>query len=216
MPALLLAASLDWGSPWLELLGELLRAGRIIIGRVAREGVYEVLRYECTLELRDPKGMQADIHKREKVRYLQDYVNTFQDQAWGNGQIFLNYRCSPGTPVDQYQLGHNTLKLISLRDTRNRGDMDEFDIEWLMRDGFLRSTGFWGTAINHRSRDVSVNVIFPPSRPPSAASIYERRRQRTTALSPGSHRILPDGRHVISWHIARPRLYEDYILKWKW
>ncbi len=216
MSTLALLMNLDWTSAWPDLVGELLRAGRAILGQLPRAGVYEVLRYECTVELRDAEGMQARVHKRETVRYLQDYVTTFQDQAWGSGQILLNYRCFPGTPVDQYQLGHNTHKLISLRETRNRGDSDQYDIEWRIRGGFLKSTGFWGTSINHRSRDVSVSIIFPASRPPSTGSLYERRSQRTTVLGPADRHMLPDGRHVLSWHVSRPRLYEDYILKWRW
>ena len=78
--------------------------------------------------------------KKDKVKYLQDYITAFQDQAWGNGEFLLNYKCSPGIPVDEYQLGHNTYKLISLREVRNKGDVDEFNITWNMKNGFLKST----------------------------------------------------------------------------
>jgi len=68
----------------------------------------EVLRYESTLELKDRGGERATFKKREQVRYLQDNVIAYQDQAWGDGEILVNYRCSPGTPVDRYQSGYKT------------------------------------------------------------------------------------------------------------
>jgi len=54
--------------------------------------MYEVLEYESTLELKDRGGKRATFKKREKVRYLQDNVIAYQDQAWGDGEILVNYR----------------------------------------------------------------------------------------------------------------------------
>ena len=44
--------------------------------------------------------------KRQRVRYLQNNIIAYQDQAWGDGEMLVNYRCSPGVPVDRYKLGH--------------------------------------------------------------------------------------------------------------
>jgi len=30
------------------------------------------------------------------VRYLQDNVIAYRDQAWGDGEILVDYRCTPG------------------------------------------------------------------------------------------------------------------------
>jgi hypothetical protein len=60
-------------------------------------GMYEVLEYESTLELLDAKGQRATFRKREKVRYLQDNVIAYRDQAWGDGEILLQHRCTPDT-----------------------------------------------------------------------------------------------------------------------
>jgi len=128
--------------------------------------MYEVLEYESTLELLDPAGERAVFRKREKVRYLQDGVIAYQDQAWGDGDILLDYRCAPGKPVDQYRLGHKTYILISRRDVRNKGDTDEFRIEWGMRDSFLRQTEQWETHIKHRMKHLKISVVFPKSRLP--------------------------------------------------
>lgn len=112
--------------PWFEIAGEIWKIGRKVMRGFSNEGMYEVLDYESTLELKDKRGENAIVRKREKVRYLQDNIIAYQDQAWGDGEILLNYRCSPGTPVDRYRPGHKTYILISLHDVKNRGDIDEF------------------------------------------------------------------------------------------
>ena len=210
----LLAIVLDL--PWLAMIGNLWRIGRRILRGFANEGIYEVLDYECTLELKDRDGKKAIIHKREKVRYLQDYIIAYEDQAWGDGEILLDYHCSPGVPVDEYRLGHKTYKLISLREFKNKGDVDEFNIEWKMRNGFLKQMGFWGISINHRTNKVTIKVIFPKNRPPRNVSVTESNLQRTRNLGKDSQQILADGRSMIVWENTNPRLYEDYILKWEW
>jgi len=174
------------------------------------------LDYECKLILKDRAGNIATVQKREKIRYLQDYVTSYQDEAWGDGEILLRYRCSPGVPVDEYRLGHNTYKLISLREFRNKGDIDEFNIEWEMRNGFLKSIGFWGTAINHRTKKITIKVVFPKDRPPLQVSITESNLRKTHVLGKEDQRILPDGRPMVVWENTNPRLYENYVLRWEW
>lgn len=135
----------------LELLQALLRADFLTIfvklilphlPRLLRQlaGSYEVLDYETTLELFDPEGKLAKYTKHQKVQFLQDNVIAFQDQAWGDGEIFAEYKCSPGYPVDTYRDGNKYRVLISLRETKNRGDIEEFHIERTITDGFMRPT----------------------------------------------------------------------------
>src|SRR5450759_4290543 len=125
------------------------------------DGMYEVLDYESTLELKDQNGKNAVIKKCEKVRYLQDNIIAYQDQAWGDGRILENYRCTPGVPVDRYRLGYKTYILISLRAVKNKGDVDSFNIEWNIKEGFLIKTGFWATEISHRTRHITIKEVFP-------------------------------------------------------
>ncbi len=201
---------------WLELMGDLWKIGRKLIKGMTNEGVYEVLEYQTTLELLNKQGRKAIIHKRQKVRYLQNNILAYQDQAWGDGKILQGYRCSPGTPVDQYRLGYKTYVLISLREVKEKGDVDDFNIKWKMVDGFLKKDGFWGTAINHKTRKIKVQIIFPKDRPPIRASIFETNLRRTRLLGEDARRKTPDGHWMISWEKNNPRLYENYLLKWEW
>ena len=68
---------------WFDALADIWKLGSKAIRGLSVDGMYEVLEYESTLELKDRKGKQALFRKREKVRYLQDNIIAYQDQAWG-------------------------------------------------------------------------------------------------------------------------------------
>ncbi len=68
-------------------------------------GLYEVLSHRSTLELLDSYGKRALYRKVQRVRFSQDGLVTFQDMAWGEGDIFASYECSPGLAVDCYREG---------------------------------------------------------------------------------------------------------------
>jgi hypothetical protein len=201
------------GSPWPDVLSNVLRILPKLVRSQCYGEMYEALEYESTLELKDRAGKRAIFKKREKVRYLQDNVIAYQDQAWGDGEILANYQCTPGTPVDQYRFGHKTHILISRREVKNKGDVDVFNIEWGIRQGFLRRTEHWETHIIHRMKHLKVSVVFPKSRPPQRAWLTESNRQRNHNLV---ERKLPGGRWQVAWETHRPRLYENYILQWEW
>lgn len=112
------------GVSFFELLKSLIAS---MLKKVRKEGMYEVLDYESILELVDIKGYKARFGKREKIRYLQDNIIAFQDQAWGAGKILVDYQCRPGFAVDRYRLGSKTYNLISLREVKSRDDVDDFE-----------------------------------------------------------------------------------------
>jgi len=204
------------GLTWFELFGELWKFGKRIMRGYSNEGMYEVLDFASTLEIHDEEGKEATLHKRQKIRYMQDNIIAYQDQAWGDGDILLNYRCSPGHPVDKYRFGQKTHVLISLRKTKKKGDSDEFRITWGMNNGFLSNLGMWGTSINHRTSNIQVKVIFPKSRPPSRVWINLINRKHSKFLGEDVIQKLPDGRKMILWEKKKPRLYEHYVLHWEW
>lgn len=202
--------------PWPEVLAGAWKYIRKVFRGFASEGMFEVLDYEATLELLNRKGTRAKFSKRRHVRYLQDDIIAFQDYAWGDGEILLDYKCSPGKPVDRYKLGYKQYILISLGTVRNKGDEDEFRFQWKIKNGFLKPDGFWGTDISTRTKRIKITVIFPKSRPPIRASVVESNHRRTHALDVKNYKELPDGRMAVSWSKEKPRLYEMYLLKWDW
>ncbi len=193
------------GLPWLDIVGEAWKIGRGLLQGPSNFGMYEVLEYESNLELKDPTGKRATFKKREKIRYLQDNVIAYQDQAWGDGEILMDYHCTPGRPVDRYRSGYKTYILISRREVKNRGDVDEFNIAWKMRDGFLRETEQWETHVTYKISHLKINVIFPKSRPPMRASIIQGNRRRTHLLGESARVSLPDGRWLVAWETRQRR-----------
>ena len=179
-------------------------------------GSYEVLEHDVTLELHDTKGEHATYLKHQKVRFLQDNVIAYQDQAWGDGDIFEEYKCSPGVPVDKYREAYRYRILISLRETKNYGDIEEFHIERKIRGGFVGDTQDFQTQVDQRTYKLSISVIFPKKRPPKELWLLERNSTKTFPLTPEQITTLPDGRVQATWVSNKPRLFEAYTLRWKW
>ena len=202
--------------PWGTVAEKAWSSARNLMGGSAANGVYEVLDYESTLELLNRQGTKALFKKRKRIRYLQDEVIAYQDYAWGDGEILVNYRSSPGRPVDRYRCGYKTYILLSLRGVRNKGDVDEFNIQWNIRRGFLKEDGFWGTGVSQPMRHIKSNVIFPRSRPPQQLSMEESNLRKTAPLGRDAQRQLPDGRWLVTWEMDNPRLHELYVLRWIW
>ena len=192
------------------------RLGRLMIAHKSHEGMYEVLDYRSELELKDKDGRNAVLKKHQKVRFLQDNIIAYEDKAWGDGEIFEDYKCSPGVMVDRYQDGHRFRILISLRETKQRGDVEAFDIERTIKNGFTKDTEYFQTDVDHTTRHVSVSIVFPKHRIPSQVLLIERNSTRTQHLGPEHMKMLPGGRYQVSWSTDKPRLFEAYILRWEW
>lgn len=199
-----------------EALGGLWKFGKKISRGFSNEGVYEIIDYETTLTLHDPKGKKATLRKREEVKFLQDGVVVFEDFGWGEGSVMLNYKCSPGKVVDSYRSGYKKVIVISLRKIMSKGDKEEFNISWDMKDSFVTNDEAWLTEINRKFQNIKVNVIFPASRPPRKVMIEESNSKRSKILGEDSIKKLSNGTWRVSWETKNPRLYESYNLRWEW
>lgn len=201
---------------WFTLFFDVYRTLRRLVQRYSREGMYEILDYETTLELLDSKGKKAIFKKRQRVKFLQDYINTFQDYAWGDGNIFADYQCAPGTVVDRYQEGDRWNILISLRETKNSGDIEEFYIERTVKNGFTKKEEARQVEVRHQTRRLRLSIIFPKQRRCQRAVLLQRSRHQTTVLGPEHFTTLTDGRQILTWETRKIRRFEIYTLKWRW
>ena len=123
----------------IPVMVDLYRSVRELITHEYHEGLYEILEYDAVLELLDPEGKTAMFKKRQRVKFLQDYVLAFQDYVLGEGDMMGNYKCSPGVVVDRDQEGNRWNVLISLRETKNSGDVEDFYIERRVTEGFTKA-----------------------------------------------------------------------------
>jgi hypothetical protein len=94
--------------------------------------------------------------------------------------------------------------------------IDEFHIEWELRDSFVRNEELWETEIRHRTKQIRIRIIFPKSRPPRRAWLEELIHRRNRQLGPDAFKQLSDGRWSLSWQSKRPKLNERYQLHWEW
>ena len=193
--------------PWIDILAETYKLLRSLWRGLADEGIYEVLEHESILELLDRQGKRARFEKRQKVRYLQNNIIAYQDHGWSDGESLLDYQCSPGVIVDQYRPGQKTYILISLRESKQRGDQDEFHIRWNLNDAFRRSQEQWETEVSHRTRQLLVRLIFPKTRPPVRTSRAACPRSWWRLLDDSAMQRLPDGRWQVDLQTERPRLH---------
>jgi len=201
---------------WGRVLSAGLRWGRGLLSGRSPEGLYEVLDYESRLELLDIRGRKAVLYKRERVRFLQNDSIAYQDKAWGVGQIFADYKCSPGVAVDRYREGHRWQVLIALRASKKRGDIEEFHIQRTIRNGFRQSAEDFQTDVDHQTHRLTLRIVFPRKRLPKQVSILQQNAARTQVLGSEQRQTLPDGRQQYTWRVVKPRRYEAYILQWVW
>jgi hypothetical protein len=166
--------------------------------------------------IHDPKGRRATVDTVQRVRFLQNHITTIAEYAWGEGELFAAYRCSPGVAVDCYGEGSRHMVLISLREHRQRGDEIRFRSHREIRDGFTKAQEYWESDVYHRTRSITLRIVFPKKRPCQRATVSERSSGRTVALGPECFHSLPDGRQELVWRPKRPRLNERYLLSWRW
>ena len=150
---------------WFPILAELGRGVLAFLQRNQEEGLYEMLEHDAVLELGEPRGETALYKKRQRVRFLQNNVIAFQDFAWGDGRTLVDYRCSPGIEVDRYKNGDRWNVLISLRETKSRGDIEEFYIQRKIIRGFTKSEEWWQLEMQNPTRWLKLAIIFPRRRP---------------------------------------------------
>ena len=203
-------------SNWNAIMARLFPFIRARLAKRANRNLYEILDYDLTVDLRDKDGRLAVFRRRQKVRFLQDHVIAYQDEAWGDGEVLASYKCTPGVPVDSFQIGARRLILISLRQTKNRGDVVEFSIEREVRDGFARPEEWVEVETRYPTRRLKMAVVFPPGRPCRQARLIERRAERTTVLGRQCFRTTRTGQQMLTWETKRPVQRESYTLSWAW
>ena len=201
---------------WVRYVLQGARAVYEVLAGGGGQGIYDVLEHHTILELKDTKGEVAVVKRRQKVRFLQDHVAAITDHAWGEGEIFAEYDCSPGVPADFYQDGSRHTVLISLREIKSRGDILKLVIRRKIVGGFRKPDESWETAIYHRIRHLSVSIVFPKERGCRKATVTQRSTSKTVVLGRQHLRFLGDGRQTLTWEIRNPRLYDRYSLRWRW
>jgi hypothetical protein len=200
----------------IPILADIYNWGKSKIQAMKKPGMYEVLDYESTLEILDPRGMVAKFQKKERVRFLQHNVIAVQDQLWGFKKNIYDYKCSPGIPADFYESGHKTLVVISMREIYSKKDEVDLNMQWYLKGDPIGKSGSWETYINQYTHKLCLNVVFPAERPPVRIWLSEGNKKRISELGRESLSHLPDKQWQITWEKNNPAMYETYTMKWEW
>lgn len=201
---------------WISIVLDLIESIQTYVKRTSPEGLYEYLKYEFELELLDTRGRRARLTKHARVKFLQNNVIAFEDYAWGDGNVLASYSCSPGYVVDRYREGNRWNVLISLRESKQQNDIQDFYIESKLENALMGKEEWCQIEMQHRTRFAKIAVIFPKKRHCSEAVFVERTQNRTTHLDWRNFTVLADGRQLLSWENIEPRLFETYTVKWTW
>lgn len=180
------------------------------------KSAYQVLNNRIQLEILDEKGKVASFQKRKSVRFLQNETFAFLDTVWGDGDICVEYQCSPGKAVDFYEEGYRQRVLIALHEMKQRGNTETFYIERKIYDGYREPDGYLQTDITYPTRHLEIVIIFPKQRYPSSMLLMEKNTKKTVHLPYANFQHLPDGRRQVTWQKKYPKLHESYILSWHW
>ena len=179
-------------------------------------GLYAVLEFKSHLELLDDAGRKTMHAKIQRVRFLQDNIIAYQDQVWGDGDIFADYQCSPDKAVDRYKDGNRYRVLISLRETKNRDDIQDIYINREVHNGYIKSVEYFQNKVSHPTRKMQLIITFPKNRPLRRAVLLQENAGESEAIDGEQLQTLPDGRQRIVCIINKPKLYETYSIKWRW
>lgn len=180
------------------------------------QGIYDVQSQIRTVTIHDRKGHKATVETVQRLRFRQNHVTALTEYAWGQGDLFADYRCSPGVPVDYYDEGSRRVVLISLRGKKNAGDTMTLRSHRLVMEGFSRNKEYWESDVYHRTQKLELRIIFPLKRSCQRATLTMRNTGQTVALGAECYQSLPDGRKKLVWVCDKPQVNERYLLSWTW
>ncbi len=149
-------------------------------------GLYESISDDSEWDIHDASGTEAVLTRTRKLHFLQNGVFAIRDYAWGDGDVLADYQCSPGVRVDTYGAAGKKNIVISLRETKERGDTETYVITRRMRDMFPAESEWVATEIVLPTQSMAIIVRFPADRPPSGAWRAAARTPTTSVRSCGS------------------------------
>ena len=85
----------------------------------------EILAYDTTLDVIDPGGEKTLLTRKQLIGFLQHNIVAIHGHAWSDGELHTSCHCQPGMPVDFYEDGSRPNVLTSLREAKNRGDVQQ-------------------------------------------------------------------------------------------
>ena len=181
-----------------------------------RGWIYEILALEETWDICDKQGGRVVVTKAMDIRFLRDNVGSFEDPAWGDGDLFAEYSCKPGTCGGVFQAGPKRYAHVVLNPPRRRGDEEHIESRRVVSGGFGKDSEWIEVHSDTCTGPLSIKVIFPQDRAPENCDWSRRRHGKEKPLRGVRLVNRPDGRHECSVRAGRTSPDEVYRLIWTW
>ena len=172
---------------------------------------YEILDYQATLFLHDPKGIKATFQRTERIRFLQDGVAGIMDHFWGDGVALTSYRNDAGILKDSFRDQGRRHLVVSLKRPMGRGEELSFDVVRSAMAGFTEEEEWLETTLDHPAQHLSRSMVFPKYRPCLSARLQYEGHAVDLPIT-----VLADGRTSVGFNIQDPKVCATYTIRWSW
>ncbi len=172
---------------------------------------YEILDYDATLTLDDPEGIRATFQRTQNIRFLQDGVSAILDHMWGDGVVATLYDNNAGRLGDSFKDGDHRHLVINLRRSMGKGETLAFEVVRKAMVGFTKNEEWLETRIDHLTKRLIRNVVFPKQRPCLYATL-----QHDGLEIPLPVMKLAGGKTLVRFDVHRPSIDTPYTVRWSW
>ena len=172
---------------------------------------YEILDYQATLFLHDPKGMKATFQRSERIRFLQDGIAGIMDHFWGDGVALASYHNDAGILKDSFRDHGRRHLVVGLKRPMSRGEELGFEVVRSAMVGFTEKEEWLETTLDHPAQHLSRSMVFPKYRPCLSARLHYDGHEADLPIT-----VLADGRTAVGFNIQKPNACAAYTLRWSW
>lgn len=187
------------------------RLKKILLPAGVPANPYEIMDYQATLFLHDPKGIKATFQRSERIRFLQDGVAAIMDHFWGDGVVLTSYQNDAGVLKDSFRDEGRRHLVIGLKRPMGKGEELTFGVVRTAMVGFTGEEEWLETRIDHPARRLSRGIVFPKYRPCLNARLHCEGHEMELPIT-----ALADGRTSVGFNIQKPKAWVAYTIRWSW
>lgn len=179
-----------------------------------RGASYENLSLSLHLQILDAAGDEAELGRRQVVKFVASEAGVIRDIAWGDGEVLKRYDVAGAGLLGVRHEGSKKVLLVGLAQSPARGEQAIIRTSRRVTGALRGGREFLEVQLERVTQRLTLKVTFPSARRPirawSATSPPEG-ASRSLAV-----RLANDGRPYVSWCLRRPRISTTYRVVWDW
>jgi hypothetical protein len=166
------------------------------------------------LEIRDTRGREAQLTKRQRVRITNDGGAVLRDVVWGTGRPLARYMVRGARKLGLIEEGTRRTVLLRIEPPPSQGQTHNVRVQRLVKGAFIDDTNYFELLAERPTRRMSLRILFPRGRPPKTAHLVLSPAERT--LKPLRVRYTKNRQPYLSWRAEDPQMMTAYSLRWAW